>query len=65
MQKYNEFSLNALVYDNQNQMISAKFLQEALRFSKIRNFDGALDKVKEAKNIDPNYFEVYRVGAFY
>lgn len=64
VQKYNEFSLNALVYDNQNQMISAKFLQEALRFSKIRNFDGALDKVKEAKNIDPNYFEVYRVGAF-
>ncbi len=64
VQKYNEFSLNALVYDNQNQMISAKFLQEALQCSKSGNFDQALSKVHEAKNIDPNYFEVYRVGAF-
>ncbi|MDV7187407.1 NB-ARC domain-containing protein [Lutibacter sp. TH_r2] len=64
VQKYNEFALNALVYDNQNQMISAKFLHEALLFSKNGDFDNALLKVKEAKNIDPNYFEVYRVGAF-
>jgi len=64
VQKYNEFSLNALVYDNQNQMISAKFLQEALACSKRDDFDQALAKVHEAKNIDPNYFEVYRVGAF-
>ncbi len=64
VQKYNEFALNALVYDNQNQMISAKFLQEALFHSKNGDFDNALLKVKEAKNIDPNYFEVYRVGAF-
>lgn len=64
VQKYNEFALNALVYDNQNQMISAKFLQEALFYSKNGDFDTALLKVKEAKNIDPNYFEVYRVGAF-
>ena len=64
VQKYNEFSLNALVYDNQNQMVSAKFLQEALFCSKKRDFDEALAKVHEAKNIDPNYFEVYRVGAF-
>lgn len=64
VQKYNEFSLNALVYDNQNQMISAKFLQEALSHSKKGDFEQALSKVHEAKNIDPNYFEVYRVGAF-
>ncbi|MCT3801585.1 hypothetical protein HZP90_07695 [Elizabethkingia anophelis] len=64
VQKYNEFALNALVYDNQNQMISAKFLQEALYYSKNGNFEEALSKVKEAKNIDQNYFEVYRVGAF-
>lgn len=64
VQKYNEFSVNALVYDNQNQMIAAKFLQEALMHSKGRDFPNALNKVKEAKNIDPNYFEVYRVGAF-
>ncbi|SDL68831.1 NB-ARC domain-containing protein [Catalinimonas alkaloidigena] len=64
VQKYNIFALNALVYENQNQMISAKFLQEALIFSKNGDFESALQKVKEAKNIDPNYFEVYRVGAF-
>jgi hypothetical protein len=64
VQKYNEFALNALVYDNQNQMVSAKFLQEALFYSKNGDFDNALLKVKEAKNIDPNFFEVYRVGAF-
>lgn len=64
VQKYNEFALNALVYDNQNQMIAAKFLQEALQYSKAGDFDNSLLKVKEAKNIDPNYFEVYRVGAF-
>lgn len=64
VQKYNIFSLNALVYDNQNQMISAKFLQEALSSSKKGDYEQALAKVHEAKNIDPNYFEVYRVGAF-
>ncbi|MCD8423612.1 M48 family metallopeptidase [Tenacibaculum finnmarkense] len=64
VQKYNEFALNALVYDNQNQMISAKFLHEALSYSKNGDFETSLLKVKEAKNIDPNYFEVYRVGAF-
>lgn len=64
VKKYNIFSLNALVYDNQNQMISAKFLQEALVSSKKGDFEQALAKVHEAKNIDPNYFEVYRVGAF-
>ena len=64
VQKHNEFALNALVYASQNQMISAKFLQEALFFSKNGDYDQALLKIKEAKNIDPNYFEVYRVGAF-
>lgn len=64
VKSYNEFSINALTFENQNQMISAKFLQEALSFSKNRDFKKSLEKVKEAKNIDPNYFEVYRVGAF-
>ena len=64
VQKYNIFALNALTYDNQNQMISAKFLQEALTLSKAGKYEGSLNKVNEAKNIDPNYFEVYRVSAF-
>ena len=62
--KYNEFNINALSFETPNQRIAAKFLSEALYFSKASNFDKALQKVTEAKNIDPNYFEVYRVGAF-
>ncbi|MEZ4907980.1 MAG: NB-ARC domain-containing protein [Saprospiraceae bacterium] len=62
--KYNEFSINALTYETANQKIAAKFLSEALSYSKSGNFDLALKKVVEAKNIDSNYYEVYRVGAF-
>ena len=61
---YNEFSIYALSFETANQKISAKFLTEALSYSKVRNFDEALKKIAEAKNIDANYSEVYRVGAF-
>lgn len=63
-QKYNEFTVNALSFETANQKIAAKFLSEALSFSKSDRFDQALQKVNEAKNIDPNYSEVYRVSAF-
>lgn len=62
--RYNEFSINALSYETANQKISAKFLSEALAYSKSQDYDNALLKVNEAKNIDPNYYEVYRVSAF-
>jgi LuxR family glucitol operon transcriptional activator len=62
--KYNEFSLNALSFETSNQKIAAKFLSDALGYSKIGNYGLALQRVNEAKNIDPNYFEVYRVSAF-
>lgn len=62
--KYNEFAINSLTYSNANQKISAKFLSEALSYSKSEKYDKALEKVKEARNIDPNYAEVYRVSAF-
>ncbi|MCW5909636.1 MAG: tetratricopeptide repeat protein [Cyclobacteriaceae bacterium] len=62
--RYNEFSINALSYETANQKIAAKFLSEALGYSKSSDFDRALQKIQEAKNIDPNYYEVYRVSAF-
>jgi LuxR family glucitol operon transcriptional activator len=62
--KHNEFSINAISYETANQKIAAKFLSEALSFSKTGDFERALQKTSEAKNIDPNYYEVYRVGAF-
>lgn len=62
--RYNEFSINALSFETANQKISAKFLSEALGYSKVGDFEKALQKIVEAKNIDANYAEVYRVGAF-
>lgn len=61
---YNEFSINALACETPNQRIAAKLLSEALSHSKANNYEGAFKKVNEAKSVDPNYYEVYRVGAF-
>lgn len=61
---YNEFSINALSCETPNQRIAAKLLSEALIFSRANNYSEAFRKVNEAKNVDPNYYEVYRVSAF-
>ena len=60
----NEFSINALACETPNQRIAAKLLSEALSFSIAKNYTKAFQKVNEAKNVDPNYYEVYRVSAF-
>jgi tetratricopeptide (TPR) repeat protein len=62
--EHNEFDINAITYRNHNEKIAAKFLTEALRFSKAEDYPSALNKVDEAKGIVPYYFECYRVGAF-
>ncbi len=61
---FNEFSINALACETPNQRIAAKLLSEALNFSRANDYKAAFEKVNEAKNVDPNYYEVYRVGAF-
>lgn len=61
---FNEFSINALSCETSNHRIAAKLLSEALSFSKNNDYENGLKKVSEAKNVDPNYFEVYRVSAF-
>jgi len=61
---YNEFSINALSCETPNQRIAAKLLSEALSYSRANNYQEAFRKVNEAKNVDPNYYEVYRVSAF-
>jgi len=60
----NEFSIYALECQTPNQRIAAKLLSDALAFSRVSNYESALYKVNEARNVDPNYYEVYRVGAF-
>jgi|GEM_PF-788164 len=61
---YNIFEINAITYRNSNEKIAAKFLQEALTLSWKKEYDNALIKVNEARNIVPSHFESYRVGAF-
>lgn len=61
---FNEFSVNALDCETPNQRIAAKLLSEALKFSKGNDYQNAFKKVNEAKGVDPNYYEVYRVGGF-
>lgn len=61
---YNEFSINALACETPNQRIAAKLLSEALGFSRNNNYEKAFNRLKEAKGVDPNYYEVYRVGGF-
>jgi tetratricopeptide (TPR) repeat protein/cold shock CspA family protein len=61
---FNEFSVNALDCETPNQRIAAKLLSEALKYSKGNDYQNAFKKVNEAKNVDPNYYEVYRVGGF-
>jgi len=61
---YNEFSINALACETPNQRIAAKLLSEALVYSRSNNYVKAFQRVNEAKNVDPNYYEVYRVSAF-
>lgn len=61
---YNTFEINAISYRNSNEKIAAKFLQEALGLSWKKEFEKALVKVNEARNIVPSHFESYRVGAF-
>ncbi|SFB87763.1 Tetratricopeptide repeat-containing protein [Flagellimonas taeanensis] len=61
---YNEFGVNAISITNSNEKVVGRLLNEALKYSRIKDVDNALKKVNEAKSILPNYFEVYRVGAF-
>ncbi|SFW60096.1 NB-ARC domain-containing protein [Cellulophaga fucicola] len=61
---YNIFEINAITYRNSNEKIAAKFLQEALGLSWKKEYENALIKVNEARNIVPSHFESYRVGAF-
>jgi LuxR family glucitol operon transcriptional activator len=61
---YNEFSINAFDCETSNQRIAAKLLTEALSYSRVNNYEKAFTKVNEAKSVEPNYYEVYRVGAF-
>lgn len=62
----NEFSFKALEIRNKNERVIARYLHEALRLSrpKIKKYDDAIGRINQAKEIVPNYFEIYRISAF-
>ncbi|MCF8266260.1 MAG: tetratricopeptide repeat protein [Melioribacteraceae bacterium] len=62
----NEFNLYAFTIRTKNERVIARYLQEAMQLSKpeTRDYIGALERIKSAKDIVPNYFEIYRVSAF-
>jgi tetratricopeptide (TPR) repeat protein len=60
----NEFGLNALMIRNSNEKVVARLIREALSFSKRDNYSDAFIKLEEAKDIAPNYFEIYRISGF-
>lgn len=62
--EHNEFGLNAISFRTPNEKIAARFLTEALSFSKKGDYINAFIKVNEAIGIVPNYFENYRISAF-
>lgn len=64
LNQHNEFGINAISIRTSNEKIAAKFLTEALSFSKRGDFSNALNKIQEAIGIVPNYFECYRISAF-
>jgi len=60
----NEFDVTALTIRNSSERVVARYLQEALRLSKRREYKDAIKKIEEARQITPGYFEVYRVSGF-
>lgn len=65
--KADEFNIFALSIRNQNERVIARYLQEAMKLSKqdiSGKYELSLTKIKEAKEIVPGYFEIYRVSGF-
>jgi len=62
--EFNEFGVNSITYRNPNERIVARFLTEALKFSKKGLFQEAFKKIEDAKKIAPQFFEIYRISAF-
>jgi len=59
-----EFSVNALVPRNRSERAACPLLRQALSLSRKRRYAEAMGKLDEARAILPQYFEIYRVGAF-
>lgn len=57
------YSFYSLQMRSKSDLIVAKYLLDALKFSKKKDFERAEKLIIEAKGLAPEYFEVYRVEA--
>ena len=62
-QESDPYSFYSIARRSQSDMIVAKYLWDALGCAKRRDFKEADDCVDKARNLAPEYFEVYRVEA--
>lgn len=50
--------------DNDDKQLATFYLKEALKFSKEKKWEYAIEYCEKAKNIAPDFFEVYKIQAF-
>lgn len=50
--------------DNDDKQLATFYLKEALKFSKEKKWENAIEYCEKAKNIAPDFFEVYKIQAF-
>ncbi len=62
-QKTDPYSFYSLATRSRSDFIVAKHLVDALRQSRDKNFPAAEDFIQKARDLAPEYFEVYRVEA--
>ncbi|TWT00151.1 NB-ARC domain-containing protein [Planomicrobium sp. CPCC 101079] len=61
----NPFNPKSITYKaNTDQIIAAYNLKQALGYSAKQEYEKAFSLIDRSKDIDPNYFEVYKISAF-
>ena len=59
-----KFEVNSICIENENEILVANMLYEALKLSRKKEYNLALQKISRAKETLPSYPEVYRISAF-
>jgi len=61
----NPYNPKSITYEaNTDQIIAAYNLKQALGYSAKQEYEKAFSLIDRSKDIDPNYFEVYKISAF-
>ena len=63
IKNYNKYRIEAIEITNQTEKVVARFLYEAIVYSRKKDFDKAQEKIEFAKNTAVQYPEVYIISA--